>query len=84
MMIRRPSIPGLIHLLWPIITWFTEGIFAEDRAIVEHEQRAFDRQGMDMNQEIFPVVNALRALLLDRGLPIPEEVVRSALAGRER
>jgi phenylpropionate dioxygenase-like ring-hydroxylating dioxygenase large terminal subunit len=83
MMIRRPSIPGLIHLLWPMITWFTEGIFAEDRAIVEHEQRAFDRQGRDLYQVIFPVVNALRALLLDRGLPIPEHVVRSALAGRQ-
>ena len=83
MMIRRPSVPGLIHLLWPFITWFTEGIFAEDRRIVEEEQKAFDRQGEDKNQEIFPVVNALRALLLDRGLPIPEDVVRSALAGRQ-
>ena len=31
MMIRKPPIPGLIHLLWPFIVWFTEGIFAEDR-----------------------------------------------------
>jgi hypothetical protein len=83
MMIRRPSIPGLIHLLWPFITWFTEGIFAEDRWIVEEEQKAFDRQGADKNQEIFPVVNALRALLLDRGVPIPEDIVRSAIAGRQ-
>lgn len=37
MMIRKPSIPGLIHLLWPFIVWFTEGKFAEDRWIVEQE-----------------------------------------------
>jgi phenylpropionate dioxygenase-like ring-hydroxylating dioxygenase large terminal subunit len=34
-MIQRPPIPGLIHLLWPFIVWFTEGIFKEDRWIVE-------------------------------------------------
>lgn len=71
MMIRRPSIPGLINLLWPFIIWFTESIFAEDREIVELEQRAFDRQGADMNQEVFPVVKALRTLLLDRGVAMP-------------
>lgn len=81
MMIRRPGIPGLINLLWPFIVWFTESIFAEDRTIVEAEQRAFDRQGEDCNQEIFPVVNALRTLLLDRGVPIPEDVVRDAIRG---
>jgi len=34
MMIRRPSFPGLVHLLWPFIVSFTNGIFAEDRWIV--------------------------------------------------
>jgi hypothetical protein len=82
MMIRRPPVPGLINLLWPFIAWFTDGIFREDRWIVEHEQKAFDRQGEDMNQEIFPVVNALRALLIDRGVPIPEDVIRAAINGR--
>jgi hypothetical protein len=72
MMIRKPGIPGLIHLLWPFIVWFTEGIFAEDRWIVEEEQKAFDRQGADANQEIFPVIQALRALLIAQGVPLPE------------
>jgi renierapurpurin 18,18'-hydroxylase len=70
MMIRRPSIPGLIHLMWPFIVWFTEGIFAEDRWIVEHEQAAFDLQGEDWNQEISPVILALRSLLVRRGVPM--------------
>jgi phenylpropionate dioxygenase-like ring-hydroxylating dioxygenase large terminal subunit len=70
MMIRKPATPGLVHLLWPFIVWFTEGIFAEDRAIVEAEQAAFDRQGADWNQEVFPVIQALRKLLVDRGVPL--------------
>src|SRR6185503_138975 len=42
LMIRKPRIPGLIHLVWPGIVWFTERIFREDTRIVEEEQRAFD------------------------------------------
>ncbi len=63
MMIRKPSTPGLIHLLWPFIVWFTNGIFAEDRWIVEEEQKAFEQQGADWNQEVFPVIQSLRNLL---------------------
>ena len=40
MMVRKPGIPGLTHLMWPFIVWFTNGIFAQDRLIVEAEQRA--------------------------------------------
>jgi hypothetical protein len=67
-MIERPPIPGLIHLLWPFIVWFTEGIFREDRAIVELEQKAHDQQGADWNQEIFPVILDLRELLVRGGV----------------
>jgi len=70
MMVRKPSIPGLIHLLWPFIVWFTNGIFAEDRWIVEEEQKAFDRQGADWNQEVFPVIQSLRALLSREGVAL--------------
>ncbi|MCP5146310.1 MAG: Rieske 2Fe-2S domain-containing protein [Gammaproteobacteria bacterium] len=70
MMIRRPGIPGLIHLLWPFIIWFTEGIFAEDRWIVELEQDAFDKQGEDLNQEVFPVIRGLKRVLTRNGLPL--------------
>ena len=68
--IRRPGIPGLLDIAWPFIIWFTNGIFAEDRWVVEMEQRAFDEQGEDMNQEIFPVVQAVRDLLIRKGVPI--------------
>lgn len=70
MNIRKPGVPGLIELLWPFIVWFTNGIFAEDKWVVEMEQRAFDSQGADRNQEIFPVIQKVRALLLRKGIPI--------------
>jgi hypothetical protein len=68
MMIRRPSIPGLLNILWPVIVWFTNRIFTEDRNICELEQAAFDRQGADRNHEIFPVIRALRSVLVQNGV----------------
>jgi renierapurpurin 18,18'-hydroxylase len=70
MMIRRPGVPGIIDLFWPFIVWFTNGIFAEDRWICELEQAAFDRQGADCNQEIFPAIRGLRKVLVDNGVPM--------------
>jgi len=70
MMIRRPSIPGVLELFWPFIVWFTNGIFAEDRWICELEQAAFDAQGKDCNQEIFPAIRNLRRVLVDNGRPL--------------
>ncbi len=61
--VRRPRIPGLIEAAWPFLVFFTERIFAEDRAIVEMEQAAHDRQGCDLNQEVFPAIQDLRGLL---------------------
>ena len=70
MMIRRPALPGVIHLLWPFIVWFTNGIFAEDRWICELEQAAFDAQGEDQNHEIFPAVRSLREVIINNGPPL--------------
>jgi len=70
MMIRKPNIPGLMELLWPFIVYFTEGIFKEDQFIVEEEQKAFDRQGADWNQEIFPVICSLRKILVGQGIDL--------------
>jgi phenylpropionate dioxygenase-like ring-hydroxylating dioxygenase large terminal subunit len=70
LMIRKPFVPGVIHLLWPFIVWFTESIFREDRRIVEEEQKAFDAQGADWNQEIFPIIQGLRRVLAQQGLPM--------------
>lgn len=61
--VRRPRIPGLIEAAWPFLVFFTERIFAEDHAIVEMEQTAYDRQGCDLNQEVFPAIRDLRSLL---------------------
>jgi len=70
MMIRRPSLGPLLELFWPMIVWFTDGIFAEDRRICELEQAAFDAQGCDLNQEIFPAIRGLRKVLLDNGVAL--------------
>ena len=67
--IRKPGIPGVLNLAWPLLVWFTERIFKEDREIVEAEQRAHDSQGADWNHEVFPVINELRALLREGGAP---------------
>ena len=61
--VLKPPLPGIIHVVWPFVSWFTERIFAEDKEIVEQEQRAHDVQGKDMNNEIFPAIRDLRALL---------------------
>jgi phenylpropionate dioxygenase-like ring-hydroxylating dioxygenase large terminal subunit len=70
MMIRRPGLRPLLELAWPFIVWFTNGIFAEDRWVCELEQAAFDAQGADMNQEIFPAIRALRRVLIENGTPL--------------
>lgn len=70
--VRKSRLPGLTALAWPFISWFTERIFQEDKVIVEAEQAAHDSQGADWNNEVFPAINDLRALL-----------VRCGAAGRE-
>jgi renierapurpurin 18,18'-hydroxylase len=70
--VKKPGIPGLIHLAWPFVTWFTENIFREDKDIVEHEQRAHDSQGTDWNNEVFPAIRDLREVLARCGVPLAE------------
>jgi renierapurpurin 18,18'-hydroxylase len=67
--IRKPSLPFALDLAWPLLVWFTEGIFKEDRWIVELEQQAHDKQGADWNHEVFPVINDLRDVLRNCGGP---------------
>jgi len=71
MSIKKPGFPGLIHLFWPFICLFTDGIFGQDQWIVEAEQRAWDDQGGDRNKEIFPLIQALREVLAQGGVPLP-------------
>jgi phenylpropionate dioxygenase-like ring-hydroxylating dioxygenase large terminal subunit len=68
--VKKPPIPGLIHLAWPFFAWFTERIFREDKDIVEHEQRAYESQGADWNNEVFPAIRDLRAVLARSGVPL--------------
>jgi hypothetical protein len=68
--VRRPKIAALLDLAWPILVWFTESIFAEDREIVEMEQAAHDRQGADWNREVFPPIRDLRSVLAANGRPM--------------
>jgi phenylpropionate dioxygenase-like ring-hydroxylating dioxygenase large terminal subunit len=70
LMIRKPGFPGLIHLAWPLIVRFTEGIFAEDRWIMEEEQKAYEAQGADWNREVSAPILALREVLRASGLPL--------------
>ena len=72
--VKRPGIPGLIDIAWPFITKFTEAIFQEDRDIVEFEQAAHDAQGSDWNNEIFPPIRDLRAVLARCGVPMDAPV----------
>ncbi|MCY0387802.1 aromatic ring-hydroxylating dioxygenase subunit alpha [Robbsia sp. Bb-Pol-6] len=67
--IRKPKLAPLLDVAWPLLVWFTERIFKEDRWIVEREQAAHDRQGEDLNHEVFPVILDLRALLRECGAP---------------
>ena len=61
---------GLLTAGWPFLVAFTEGIFREDRRIVEAEQAAHDAQGGNRNQEVFPVIRELTGLLMACGLPL--------------
>jgi phenylpropionate dioxygenase-like ring-hydroxylating dioxygenase large terminal subunit len=78
--IRKPRIPFALDLAWPLLVWFTERIFKEDRWIVEQEQEAHDKQGADWNHEVFPVILELRDLLRNSGgrtvIPIREAGAR--------
>ena len=70
LLIQKPPIPGLIHLLWPFIRRFAEAVFTEDRMAVEAEQRAHDQQRGDWTQEVNPVILAVRDLLVRKGIAL--------------
>jgi len=72
LMIQKPRVPGALRLAWPFMRRFTERVFAEDRMAVEAEQRAWDEQGADHNQEVFPLILDLRTMLRSNGVPLPE------------
>jgi renierapurpurin 18,18'-hydroxylase len=70
LMIPRPRVPWALNLAWPFIRRFTERVFAEDRMAVEAEQRAWDEQGQDLNNEVFPLILDVRGVLRSNGVPI--------------
>jgi hypothetical protein len=54
--------------MWPFLTRFTNRVLDEDQEIVEMEQCAYDAQGGDRNQEVFPAIRELRELLSKSGV----------------
>ncbi|MFG3345754.1 Rieske 2Fe-2S domain-containing protein [Streptomyces sp. NPDC048018] len=70
LMIAKPALPGALPLAWPLIRRFTERVFAQDRMAVEAEQRAWDEQGADWNQEVFPLILDVRDVLRRNGIPL--------------
>ena len=68
LMVRRPRIPGLLMLAWPVIRYFAASVFKQDRLAVELEQNAHDAQGGDWNREISPVLLELRRVLGANGV----------------
>lgn len=75
LMIRKPKIPGLLLAAWPVIRYFAEAVFRQDRIAVEAEQRAWDAQGADWNREISPVLIELRRVLAAWGAPNAQAAV---------
>jgi len=71
LLIRKPRVALLLTLVWPELRHFVKSVFAEDRMAVEAEQRAYETQGGDWNQEIFPVIIDLRELLMKHGVDRP-------------
>jgi hypothetical protein len=71
--VKKPPVPGLIHMVWPFVTWFTERIFTEDKDVVEFEQKAHDEQGGDWNNEVFPAIRDLRGVLARCGVPMDQD-----------
>jgi len=61
-------------LAWPVIRYFAESVFMQDRLAVEHEQRAHDAQGGDWNREISPVLLDLRRVLEANGIATGERI----------
>ncbi|WP_039735626.1 aromatic ring-hydroxylating oxygenase subunit alpha [Komagataeibacter intermedius] len=72
--IRRLKIPFVLDLAWPLLIAFTERVFTEDREIVELEQQAWREQDGDRNQEVFPVIVALRQILIQNGMSPRKDV----------
>jgi hypothetical protein len=68
LMIRRPKFPGLLAIAWPVIRYFAQSVFAQDKMAVEAEQRAWEAQGADCNREISPVLLELRKVLARCGV----------------
>ena len=84
LMVRRPKTPLILSMAWPVIRWFAQSVFEQDRMAVEAEQRAWDAQGEDWNAEISPVLLELRKVLARGGVLIEPVAPRPALPEERR
>jgi hypothetical protein len=55
-------------------------VFAEDRMAVEAEQQAWDEQGEDRNNDVFPLIQDVHKVLRANGVPISPESTRCGAA----
>jgi phenylpropionate dioxygenase-like ring-hydroxylating dioxygenase large terminal subunit len=78
LMVRKPKTPLLLGLAWPIIRYFAQSVFEQDRMAVEGEQRAWEEQGEDWNAEVSPVLLELRQVLARCGVPIGAQGARTS------
>lgn len=67
LLVRKPWIPGLLELTRPVFEFFANGVYNEDKRILELEQAAFNELGHDGNQEVVPFLLELRRLLVACG-----------------
>lgn len=84
--VKKPALSWILYAAWPFITLFTERIFREDKEIVEKEQSAYDAQGADGNNEVFPPLLDLRTVLANCGQPLEshQEMLRNVVTGPEK
>src|SRR5581483_5517914 len=86
LMVRKPKTPLLLGLAWPVIRYFAQSVFEQDRMAVEGEQRAWEEQGADWNAEVSPVLLELRQVLARCGVPIAAQGAKTSarVIGRAR
>lgn len=68
LLVRRPTVPGLLALLKPILLRVAQNIFREDKEMMELEQKAYVAQGVDLTKETAPFLLELRRLLQTHAL----------------
>ncbi len=73
LIVRKPRIRLLVHLIKPLYHLYARIIFGEDRMIMEQEQLAYERGGQDHTVERRPYLVELRELLIRKGVRLGDQ-----------